>query len=334
MTQENFQFHSGNLLVYLWQKRLPLILISFFAAVVSVVVSLTLTPKFESKTILFPTSSTSVSEALVSSNQFVSNKLLSFGEEEEVERMLQILYSDQIRERLVSKYDLFRHYDIDPSSKYSYTRLFATMDKNIRFRKTEFMSIEIRVLDHSPKVAADMANDIAILIDSTINNMQREKAREALAIVQREYENLEDEIRQVEDSIRTIRSMGLYDYETQSRVLNEAYVKAIAAGNNPQAGLIENKLKVLAELGQSYLSLQEFLRFENERLSHLKAKLLQAKVDAEQNLPHTFIVSKAYESEKKAWPKRSVIVLTATLSSFVLAIILLALLDALKAVKQ
>jgi uncharacterized protein involved in exopolysaccharide biosynthesis len=277
--------------------------------------------------VLFPTSSSSVSEALVSTSQFASNDLLEFGEDEEVERMLQILNSDLIRQELIRRYDLMNHYEIKPTSKYKYTELIKMMDSNIKFRKTEFMSIEITVFDTDPQMASDMANDIAALVDSTLNQMQKNRAREAFAIVEKEYNNLQKEISLMEDSVKRYSELGIYDYESQSRVLSEAYVSELAKGNTRQARNIEERLKVITEQGQSLRGLQDRISFENERLSQLKANYLEAKVDAEQELPHTFIVSKAYPAEKKSYPKRSVIVIVSTLSTFLLALLLFALLD-------
>ncbi|HDJ34420.1 MAG TPA: hypothetical protein ENF21_10035 [Bacteroidetes bacterium] len=330
MNQDPFSFRSGNLLVFIWGKRVPLLILTGIAAVVSAVVSLLITPKYASTVVLFPSSSTSVSEALLSTSQFATNDLLEFGEEEEVERMLQILYSDRIRQELVDRFNLFDHYQIDPDSKYRYSELYSEMNDNISFRKTEFMSIEIRVLDTDPGVAADMANTIAALIDSTIYDMQREKAREAFLLVKREYENLQNEIRTMEDSLVSLRKLGVYDYEEQSKALSRAYVNAMASGDQSLAGGLEKKLRELAGYGQAYQGLQDFLRLEKERLSHLKTMYLQAKVDAEQTLPHTFVVSKAWEAEKKAYPRRSIIVLSAMLSTFVLALLLLALIEGIR----
>ncbi|HDR88446.1 MAG TPA: hypothetical protein ENN63_02300 [Bacteroidetes bacterium] len=334
MNQDPFSFSSRNLLVFIWKKRVPLLILTGVAAVVSAVVSLMITPKYASTVVLFPSSSTSVSEALLSASQFATNDLLEFGEEEEVERMLQILYSDRIRQELVERFDLFAHYQIDPDSKYRYTELYSEMDDNISFRKTEFMSIEIRVLDTDPRVAADMANAIAALIDSTINGMQREKAREAFLLVKREYENLQREIRIMEDSLNTLKKLGVYDYEEQSKALSRAYVNALASGDHSVAGRMEKKLQELAGYGQAYQGLQDYMKLEKERLSHLKARYLQAKVDAGQTLPHTFVVSKAWEAEKKAYPRRSIIVLSAMLSTFVLALLLLALAEGVRNRKQ
>ena len=44
--------------------------------------------------------------------------ILEFGKEEEAEQMLQVLYSDEIRDKVISKFNLMEHYDIDPDSKY------------------------------------------------------------------------------------------------------------------------------------------------------------------------------------------------------------------------
>ena len=287
MEQESntrYDFSSRNLLSFAWKKRVPLVIISVIAVVASVIVSLLITPKYESTVVLFPTTSVSVSEALVSASPYTTNELLSFGGEEEVERILQILYSDIIRERLVQEFDLFNHYRIDPDSKYRNTELYSELDDNISFRKTEFMSIEIKVRDADCALAADMANEIASLLNSAINHMQKKKAIEAFEIVKKEFNNLEKEIAHMEDSFRRTGSAGL----------------------------------------------QEYLKLENARLSQLKGKYLQAKVDAEQNLPHTFVVSRAYPAEKKAYPKRSVIVVVSTLSTFLLALFVLALVESLK----
>ena len=104
---------------------------------------------------------------------------MSFGEDEEAERMLQILHSNQIKEHIVNKFDLMKHYEIDIHKPFPYTRLENKYKSNIKFRRTEFMSIEINVLDTDPQMAADIANEIAAFIDSTIHNMQKERALEA-----------------------------------------------------------------------------------------------------------------------------------------------------------
>ncbi len=334
MTEHNasgFRFESTNLLRYIWNRKKPLIVVSFLAFVASVIISLTITPKYRSTVIFFPSSSTSISKALIStSGGGPARDILQFGEEEETERLLQVLYSDEIRERLVEKYNLFEHYQIDPDSRYKYTTLYSKMKENISFRKTEYMSIRIDVLDTERKVAADMANEIASLLDSTMNRMQKKRAREAYKIVEQEYFSLKDEIGVLEDSLKTLGKLGVFNVEAQSQGLVELYLDAVSRGNKSQAERLEKQINVLAEHGGTYLFLTEFLENESARLSLLKEKYVEAKVDAEQNLSHTFIVNKGQESEKKAYPKRSIIVIISTFSAFLFTLVVLVSIDSVR----
>ena len=50
------------------------------------------------------------------------------------------------------------------------------------------------------------------------------------------------------------------------------------------------------------------------------AKYIEAKAETELTLSHVFVLDKAYKAEKKAYPKKSVIVMVATFATFVLAV--------------
>ncbi|MBN2521545.1 MAG: hypothetical protein JXB17_13620 [Bacteroidales bacterium] len=331
--KKKFEFHSLDLLAYMIKKRKLLIIITITAVIASAIVSLTIRPKYESTMIFFPTTTSSVSKALISNNVFLNKDVLMFGDEEDAEQMLQILYSDEIKNRLIWKYDLFNHYRIDPNSKMKWTILDNKMKSNINFRKTEYMSIEVSVLDEDPVTAKNMTEDIGNFLDSTITQMRKNTALQAFKIVEKEYFTLKNEISQIEDSLKKIRNLGLYDYESQSKALNEAYVKATAEGNAALANKIRRELKVLADYGATYISLSEFLTAENERLSLLKAKYVEAKVDAENELPHKFIVTNPFVPEIKAYPKRTVIVIVSTLSAFIMGLLMLLLIDYIKKLK-
>ena len=322
---------SFDLLLFIWKQRKPVIIITVLGAILSVVVSLMLTPKYASEVILYPSSPASVSRSLISTTGgYGQEDLLAFGDEEETEKMLQILYSDEIRNRLIEKYNLFEHYRIPGDAKYKYTLLHSRMEKNITFRKTEYMAVKIRVMDEKPEMAALLANDIARLLDSTVNRMQKKKAVEAFEIVEKEYKAMQLEIAGIEDSVRKLGELGIFDVESQSKGLQEAYLEAIQKGDRAMAGALNEKMVKLGKYGSNYLFLKELLTNESVRFSRLKGKYAEARVDAEQNLPHTFIVKKAEVPEKKAWPKRSVIVIATTLAAFLFAIVLLLVLDAFR----
>lgn len=326
---EGFRFDSIDLLLYVYRRKIPLIVISLFAFLVSLIASLTIPPKFKSNVIMFPTSSTSVSKTLLTDNPSQKG-ILTLGEEEEAEQMLQVLNSGQIRDRIIMKYDLMDHYEVDPYSKFPLTRLRNKYKKNISFKKTQFMSVEISVLDTDPQMAANIANNIASLVDSTMNLMQQDRAFLALKVVQEEYFSLRDQIRVLEDSLNVLRGFGVYEYESQAEVFSNAYAIAIAEKNIEGAREIEKKLKVLEKYGGAYVSISDFLEYEKEHLSELKAKYAEAQVEANQNLPHKFILDQAYKAEKKSYPKKSLIVFVSTVSAFFLALILMFVFESIR----
>jgi len=215
------------------------------------------------------------------------------------------------------------HYEIDSNSKYPRTSLYNEYNDNISFNRTEFMSVKIEVLDTEPQMAADIANDIASLLDSTINNMRKERAIKALEIVEKEYLTLNNQIEAFEDSLYILRQKGVIDYESQTEVFSDAYAIAITQGNISGAKNLEEKLKIMADYGGAYVSIRDFLEYEKKQLSELKAKYAEAKVEAEQDLPNKFIVDDAYKAEKKSYPVRWLIVVTSTFSACFLALLML-----------
>lgn len=319
-------YDAFDLITFAWENKFLLIGITAFAAVLSVIMSLQMTDKFRSTVVLFPAASVSLSKSLVetSSISMDSRDILSFGKEEDAERMLQILHSNQIKDYVVKKYDLINHYgiDLDPDN-FPYTKLDQKYKGNINFRRTEFMSIEISVLDEKPQYAADIANDIAAYIDSTIHNMQKERAEESYKIVEREFNSAQSEIQILSDSIQKIRELGVIDYESQAAALNEAYAQSLSKGNRSAAKSIENRMNTLAKYGGVYVELSKKLEAEIERHGHLKSKFSAAKVNVEQTVPQIFIVDKAMASERKSEPRRSIIVMVSTISAFGISLLLL-----------
>ena len=326
-------FNSVNLISLIYNWRRQLIIVGGAAAIISIIASFLITPKYESEVIMFPTQTSSISKALLNENNTGKEDILKFGEEEEAEQMLQILNSDYIRTRICSKYKLMKHYEIDASDKFRNTLLYKEYEENISFERTEFMSVKVTVMDRDPQMAANITNDIAALVDSVKNDMQHERARQGLKIVelalfaQREY------IKSIEDSLNKLRKLGINDYETQSQAFNEQYALAISKNNVAGIKSLEQKLDILSTYGGAYVSLREKLQHEINQLSIVKSKYEQARIDAEQSITSKFIVNRAFKAEKKSYPISWLIVTVSTISSLILALLAVLLIENIKEVK-
>lgn len=327
--QNHKPFLSGVLMQVVYSYKKHLTIIGIIAILLSAIFSGSyfITPLFKSIVILYPTASNSISKVLLSDNFSNSKDILEFGEIEQTEQMLQVLNSNKIRDRIIGKYDLLDHYNIKPGSKYRMTRLHNEYESNFKFRRTEYMAVKITVYDKDPQLAADMANDVADLVDSTINHMQKKIAIKAFKIVELEYNKLKNEIKVNEDSLTILREFGVHDYESQSEMFNRQLAIEMAKGDSKSIGRLEKKLETLAKYGGPYVSLRDALEHDKKQLSQLKAKYGEAKVDATESLPHTFVINTAYKAEKKTYPIRWLIVLVSTFASLFLAVILFSLID-------
>lgn len=323
MTQEEkqFNFETGDLIVYLWKKKTPLILITLAAAIISTLISFTITPKFRSSVVLFPASESPVSKSLLQQNFQDRVGILGFGEEEQLERILQVLHSDDIRDHVIETYDLMEHYEIDPEGAFPLTKLYGEYSSNIKFRRTEYNSILIEVMDKDPQMAADIANDISSQIDSTMNRMKRNRALKALELVEKEYLASARLARMYNDSLRQIHQQGVMSMDAQIERLTEAYGNALAENNTSGAEAIEARMDDFAKLGAPFVYYWSMWSTERARHQNMTIKYIEAKAEAELMLSHVFVLDKAYKAEKKAYPKKSIIVMVSTFAAFVLAVI-------------
>jgi capsular polysaccharide biosynthesis protein len=327
--KRNEEFDSSNLVIFLYKWRKSLFIVMAIALFGSWFFSCPwfITPKFKSTVILFPASNTSVSKALLSEQSAKGQDLTAFGEDEQAEQLLQILNSNKIRDRVVKQFNLMEHYGIDSNSSYKYSKLFKEYENNISFRRTEFMAVQISVYDRDPQMAADIANSIASLLDSTKNDMQRQRSIKGFKVVEAEYNAMKAEIEKIVDSLIVLGSLGVNDVEYQSQVLNQQFAIALMNGNKTAQIALQKKLDVLGKYGGIYMSLKNALEFKTEQLTLLQSKFKESKVDAEENLPQKFIVSDAFKAERKSYPVRWLIVIVSTISALFLTIIVIMVME-------
>lgn len=307
MQQKGYNFNSVDLLIYIWKKRFTLAVVGLLAGVASIIISLLITPMFQSSVIMFPTSNASISKDLLSQNYTGRQSVHGFGDEEQAEQLLQILNSEPIRARIIQKYKLMEHYEIKSDVKYPLTELYNQYRSNINFRLTEFMSVEISVMDRDPEYAANMANDISDLVDTVYNSMKKERAWEALGLVEREYKEAAESLALLRDSLNLISQQ-------------------LSSGSRSSSDPGSRILNALSENGAMYLTMHN-LAAESQMVSELSLRYKEARLEAEQNLSHRFVVERAFPSEKKAYPKKSLIVIVSTLASLLFALIVLIIVD-------
>ena len=358
---------STSLVVMAFRWRKPLAILPLIAALGSFIFSAPafITPKYKSSVVFFPPATNSLSRALLNENSTEKQDILAFGAEEEAEQILQLLNSDVIREKITTKFKLMEHYGISPDDNYPMSTLTEEYKENITFSRTEFMSVRIDVLDTDPQMAADIANEIAALLDSTKNNIQKARAEEALSIVEAAYQEKSIAISQKEDSLNNIRSHGIFDYTNQSAIWSEEYAKSFTTYNNEKAALeilekhhgknsadssvvntrariagaaarinaVQRKMNELAAFGGASVSLSEQLEIDRKDQAKLKEQLDKLRIDTRNAISNKFVVNEATKAERKTTPVRWLIVLLSTAGTFILTFIGLLFLERIRSIE-
>ena len=214
--------------------------------------------------------------------------------------MLQILHSEPIRARIIEKYNLMEHYEIEADARYPLTALYNQYRSNINFRLTEYMSVEIAVMDRDPEYAANMANEMAMA--SLIKKAGRANANETKAA----------NLSALRDSMNRLS-------------------KQFSAGLKSGGDAGNNLVRAISENGPLLLTMQNLVRYEAQMVSELSLRYKEARLEAEQNLSHRFVVEEAYPSEKKAYPRKSLIVIVSTFSALLFALVVLIIADNIRA---
>jgi capsular polysaccharide biosynthesis protein len=366
MNQNRSEFDSSGIFAFFWQFRVLLIIAGLSGSVMGAVFSSSwfITPLYESTVVFYPATVNSISKALLSDNPSDKTDVLEFGAEEQSDQLIQILHSDDIRDSVIRRFDLMKHYEIPGNAEFRYTRLNKKYDKLIQFKRTEYMSVEITVRDKDPRMAADIANTIASLLDLTKNKIQREQADKSFQIVQTQYNSKKAWIEQLNDSLNFFRSQGIFDYDLQTDHLTELQVQSSSAKAEAQGklsilrqlkvpesdtGIINNmarlkgseaslldlnrQLKSLERYGGAYNSVKEQLEKENEELVKIRMRYDRSKVDLEEVLPVKFLVNSARPAEKKVYPVRWLAVVLAGTGTVLLAALGLIIMQNIRAIR-
>ena len=265
-----------------WWKLL--VWVAAIALVASLVVSLLITPRYKATATLFPTNSNRLSKAVM--DYHYSLDFMDYGIERDCEYCIQILSSESMERDVCKRFNLLEHYGISPNDPHKMFKLHEQYRGNVNVRRTEFLGVEVSVLDVDPQWAADMANFIAANYDTVCHRIHHARALNAADLMQGVCNRVGQEIKDLQDSLRR----------------NPQYQQGLSK-------LIDEKCHELADL---------------------ETRAAQTQVDANENVSYKFLLDEAVAPDKKAYPKRAIIVLLGTFGAVVMCILALLIVGRVK----
>jgi uncharacterized protein involved in exopolysaccharide biosynthesis len=303
-------------LIRRWWKHLAIV--CGIALIGSVVISdpHIMPPKYKSTSTFFASSPNMTS----SQTLFVENTADYFGTSDDIDRLLSIAQSAPLMTYIVHKYKLFEHYKIDSSKeRYPNYTVSKELEENYNAVKNDKGAIEVTVYDEDKNLAAQMCNDIVAKIDDINNDMILDNKRKILNVYLNKIHAKNDELHALSDSIVKLK-------ESSNRVnrlgdlrnavnLDAAASRSLAADEEKLAMLEDRKKSGLKELNTTIALSEQYQSTINKDISTI------------------FVLEKAYPAEKKSKPIRWLIVLGSLIGVFTLSVIVVALIERMRAME-
>lgn len=314
-------FENVSLVTLLWKWKWHLLTTVVVAAILAAIFSgpFFITPKYKSRAVIYP------------------SNISPYSEESETEQLLQWLHSRDIKDSMIARFDLSKHYKIDTGYKHYYSTILWKYDQNVSISKTQYESVEIEVLDKDPEQARSMVNELIALVNNKIRRMQKSKFLEVKSISRKMLMRKEQEIDTIRQEIRKLgEDYGIFDVEGQSQEVTEGFLKTVdgngAARNINMEGVAKLK-RNLESKGGEFMMYKAYIENLMARYSDVKEDYEEAYKNVEKHFTFTNAVTKPYIADKKAYPVRWLIVFYTVAAALALAVVVIAIIEKSKKIK-
>lgn len=303
-------FNNQRILTTIWKWKFHFIVVGILSFILAVIVSspLVMKPKYKSSARLYPVG------------------IREYSEESESEQLLEIFNSRDVAFELIDMFDLGKVYDINPEDKYYQTNLLATFDKNINFKKTNYETIEVTVMDESPERACAIV-DSALLLGE--RNMHRLKVAPYVARAEESKYYLDRQLAMI-DSLQDVSKQyaddyGFLNFTLQVERATEGYYRTQSTGRASKEA--KKILEDLGSHGYDFITNQEEISDRIRLVDTLRTRYELNMIKVNSNRPYSVVVEKPFVSDKKAYPVRWLVAFLIVLPSLFAALLVALAID-------
>lgn len=253
--------------------------------------------------------------------------LNSYSIETRADQLLQLLESNSIRDSILLRFDLAKHYRLDTAFKGGRAALYNLFLERLEISKTRFESVQIEVADEDPTMARDIVQAILDQVDLLARRLQREKSEEVLLIADNALRNASKKLDSLESRLSFLRnSSGLLVYESQTQELTKGYVRLLTrGGTQAQKEEVLRMMKELETKGGEFKSLTDLGGMFRAQYNQALLNKENVVNDLTKVLTYTNVVLYPEVPDKKIYPVRWLIVLVSVLSASLLCFLLVVL---------
>lgn len=308
-------FDNRNLLEILWKWKKHLIIVGVLAIVFSAIFSSStfIKPKFKSTARIYP-----------------SFNIYTFSDESESEQLLEFINSQDIKLRVIDAFNLSDVYKINKQDPQYLTYILAEFNDNVSFKKTEYETVEIQVLDTDPQRACQMCDSIISFLDEKIRSVHRIKYEEVVNIAKKDMKTINHEIDSIKTKMDLLRKdYKILDYESQAKEITRGMVTVLAEQKKNTSGgkELQEWMKNLSEKGGEYELLAAQQKLCIIQKDSIKKEYDRSLSNATKKINYGQRVQNPVPADKKSYPVRWLIVLVSTFAALFTAILVILVLE-------
>ena len=356
--------HKDNLLgvietVFKWKK---IIIYTCLATAIGAIVTVLILPVYYQSTTTFYAASPDLAtpEAIFGESGTAPEY---YGTGNDTERLISIANSGELASYMIEKFNLYERYDIDPNDPLGPYSVRLKFNKHYDVVKTKYDAVELSMEDEDKETAAQMANAAREYIASVAQGLIKESQSKLLTIFQKNLFEKRTQLDSLNITLQATRKQyGVYNTDAQSESLSELVAKAESKLYNSTAKLealkngggfrdsirylqaaikgYENEIFKLGERLNTFnegMAQVEVLQNIQDQTSEILAEdqehYKQIKAAYDTDFPTVMLLEKGPIPLIKSRPKRSLIVVAATMVAFIFSVLGVLIFDTYKDVE-
>lgn len=251
-----------------WRK--PVVYGTAAVFVLSVIVSLLLPVYYSSTTVFYAASEDIYKPKKVLG--YSDTDIRYFGSSEDILRVLTLATSHDLTNHIVSTFDLYDHYKINPDKPRAAYLVREKFLSHYDVIRTKYDAIELTVEDRDPEIAAAIANAARDKIESMIEDIIRSSQQKVIESYEEIVETKEGTLVKLYDSLNVYQSeYGILDPMAQTEFLSTLMTSLETSLAGQKAKLASLKESQIKGVRDSIAMLESDIAASVEQLRLLKS---------------------------------------------------------------
>lgn len=323
------------MLKLLFSKRKHIIIISIAGAVVAAIASLIVTPKYKSTAFIYPVN------------------IEKYSMESQTEQLMQFITAAEIREQLLEKFHLAKHYELDSLDPHFASYYTYSFEENVKISQTKYESIQIEVLDKDPVMAQQLVYGVVDAVNNHIRNGLNSKTLEFVEMHKTYTASKKKRMDSLENIfISMSKEYAALDFFSQMMPKNanvqlnggsllqhlkqaeEATTKTynILPGGKPAK--LNDALAVLGKKGIIFSDLMEQYKGDMAYFNESRQEMDKGIRDITKKFTYVTYAQEPNLPDTKAFPKRTIMVAVGGISAFLFGCLFFIVMDRYKRIKE